>query len=186
MVRPLLRLLPLVALVSCTRTIAVDSPVTVIGRADALHLRSGERVTVDRIVAQTADSVVIEADGRTRRIPISELEAVMERKHGLGLAVGAIVGGGIGFAVGVGAGIYEVAAECEDTGDEDDLGRALVCPAAYFAVPAAFGLLGGLIGAIPGGAIGGVVGQRWLYQRKPPLQIAPTSDGVRALLTIEF
>lgn len=188
MVRRILRVLPLTALVSCTRTVAVDSPAPFIARADRIHLRSGERVKVERIVAQTTTSVVVEADGQQRRIAIADIDAVIDRQRGVGLLQGALVTGGIGAAVGVGMGIHQANEECDiDEGeDNDNLGLALVCPIIYVALPTIYGLLGTFIGAIPGALIGLEAGHKQIYQRKPSLTIAPTSGGLRALWTIEF
>ncbi len=144
---------------------------------------------VDRIVERTTDSVLLESDGRARRIPIVEVVAVVERKRGMGMAQGAAVGGGIGAAVGIGVGIYQAAAACDETGggEGEDYGLgAVVCVYAYAILPLAFGVVGGLAGAIPGAVIGLEVGHTQIYRRKPPLTIAPTRGGVRALWTIEF
>ena len=183
MARCILRVLPLAALVSCTRTVAVDSPARVIALADRIDLRSGERVEVDRVVQRTTDSVVVETDGRSRRIAIDDVEAVVERKRWQGMAQGAVVGGGIGAAAGAGIALYEVAREC----DSDEEGwDGFFCGYLYFAAPAVAGILGALVGILPGAAIGAAIGHKQIYRRKPPLTISPAPGGVRASWTIEF
>jgi hypothetical protein len=191
MVRRMQHVLPLFAMVSCTRTVAVDSPVARLPRADRVHLRSGERVKVKRVAEQTTDSVVIESDGGRRRIALAEIESVVVRDRWRGMAKGAAAGLAIGAAVGLGVGIYEAAATCDDlTGDgEDDdpagLG-ALFCAEAYIIVPSAYALGAALVAAIPGALLGLYTGDATIYRHKPPLTIVPSKDGAQALWTIEF
>ena len=76
-------------------------------------LKVGDHVTVDlqdgssvkgRVVDADPDSLSISASGADRRLARSEVARV--QRHGHGVLLGAIIGGGVGLASGVAVGTY--------------------------------------------------------------------------------
>jgi hypothetical protein len=76
-------------------------------------LKAGDRVTVDvqdgssvkgRVLDADPDSLSVSASGADRRLARSEVARV--QRHGHGIVLGAIIGGGIGLASGVALGTY--------------------------------------------------------------------------------
>ncbi len=184
MMRQIASSLLLSALAACTRTIPVDSLAPHVGRADRLRLSSGERVRVDRIVAQTADAVVVESGGTSRRILLDDVVEIEDRDRVRGFLEGGAVGVSAGGVVGLGTGIY-LAATRDGGTDEDDLDEA-ICGLVAIYVGSAVALAGMIVLGAAGGGIGAARGHTDVFQRRLPITVAPTRDGVSALWTIEF
>jgi hypothetical protein len=173
----------LLGLVACTQTTQVRSVAPYIARAERLRLSSGERVHVDRIVAQDIDSVVLASDQGSRRIALGDVVGVEHRDRWRGFRQGASAGLVAGWLTGVGVGALGHAS-CEETSAR--IGRAAYCElGGVFAVGVA-GVAGMLVGGALGGGVGASVGHTDVYLRRSPVSVAPTREGVSALLTIEF
>lgn len=172
--------LSLLGLVACTRTTQVESLAPYLARAEGLQLRSGERVRVERIVAQDGDSVVIASERGARRIALDDVTGVERRDRWRGFRQGAGVGLVVGGLAALAAGVHRQAT-CDDPpdGGNDSCEGEVV----LVGVVGAAGTV--LLGAI-GGAIGAALGHTDVYKQRIPISVAPTRDGVSALWTIEF
>lgn len=172
--------LSLLGLVACSRTTPVASLAPHLARADSLQLRSGQRLRVERIVAQDADSVVIATDLGTRRIALDEVTAVERRDRWRGFRQGAGAGLLVGGLAGLAATVHRHAT-CEDPLD----GGNDSCEGEVILV-GVLGLAGMAVSGLIGGGIGAALGHTDVHRRRIPINVAPTRDGVSALWTIEF
>jgi hypothetical protein len=100
-------------LVSCGAAWAQPSGIDPSFERMRAKLKAGDRVTVDvqdgssvegRVVDADPDSLSISASGADRRFARSEVVRV--QRHGHGMLLGAIIGGGVGLASGVAVGTY--------------------------------------------------------------------------------
>ena len=157
------------------------------------NLATGSRLKVEMpgyqklegtLISQTADSLVIAADGArlvgVRAADVGRIKSTMGKSHSAGAKKGAKIGTLIGAGAGVLVGIAYMSDYNETVNDPAfDNGAA----------PVLFGIVGAAEGALYGVIIGAIAGaQDWktIYERPYSVSVAPVPGAVRVGLRLRY
>jgi hypothetical protein len=171
---------PALLLAMCAAMAGAQLPEMAQGSRLKLELTSRQKFD-GTLMSQTADSLVVAADGaRIVRFPsssVGRIKSTTGKSHGAGAKKGAKIGAFIGGGFGLLAGL--LVTEDDSYNYEWDKSTA----------PVLFGAVGAAEGALYGVAIGAIVGaQNWktIYERPYSVGLAPAPGAIRLAVTLRY
>lgn len=174
-------------------TMAMLSMLAMTASAQVPALATGSRLRVEMpgyrrlegtLISQSADSLVIAADGArlvgVSTASVARIKSTMGKSHGAGAKKGAKIGTLIGAGAGVLVGVVYMNDNTQEFNDPGfDNGAA----------PVVFGIVGAAEGALYGVLIGAIVGaQDWrtIYERPYRVSLAPAPGGIRMSVSLRY